>query len=82
MIRFGKRELNHTCSISSESKYPENFLDACVRSYIYVKEQKIKKISRMKKKTTISYVYTTLYKIYFTQINILMEIYEIYFYEI
>ena len=36
----------------------------------------------MKKKTTISYVYTTLYKIYFTQINIMMEIYEIYFYDI
>ena len=36
----------------------------------------------MKRKTTISYVYTKLYKIYFTQINILMEIYEIYVYEI
>ena len=40
MIRFGKRELNHTCSISSESKYPEKILNACVRSYIYVIEEK------------------------------------------
>ena len=33
MIRFGKRELNHICSISSESKYPEkNLRINCISS--------------------------------------------------
>ena len=49
MIRFSKRELNHTCTISSESKYPEKLLNACVRSYMYEQEKRAKKIFKRKK---------------------------------
>ena len=59
MIRFGKRELNHICSISSESKYPEKNLKR-MRALIYIcntREENEGKYSRTKRKSGKEYNY-------------------------